>query len=235
VVRRPSALLIAAYAATFAYLLATPALPDVGGDAGALASAGIATLALAVCVLALLPARDDLAALALVALGAGLIAGAATVAGSVAVGDPAKALFAGALGMALARALDEPASLVAVPLFVAAIDVASVAGGPSELLARSERGAVEFLTAYLPAWGGGRAGLLGVADLVFTGFFAAGAWRHGLRRGVTAAALLAAMPAAVAIGVLGDVTVPVLPVLAAALLVPNLDRLPRLLSRGRSR
>ena len=52
-----------------------------------------------------------------------------------------------------------------------------------------------------------------------------------MRRRVTGAALLAALPATVGIQLAVDTTVPVIPVLAAALLLPNLDRLPALARR----
>jgi hypothetical protein len=226
--------LIVAYAATFAYLLVTPVLPDVGGtsDTNTLVSNIPTMLLLGACVLVWLPARDEAFVLGLLALGAGLVAAGATEAGSIPVADVTKALFAATLGMLLAWALDEPAVVVAVPLFVAGIDIASVAGGPSELLARDSSGAGEFLSVYLPAWGGGRAGVLGLADLVFLAFFAASAWRFGLRRRATGIALMLALPATVAIQLELDVTVPALPVLAAALLLPNLDLLPGMLARA---
>ncbi len=226
--------MIVAYAATFAYLLVTPVLPDVGGtsDTNTLVSNIPTLLLLGACVLVWLPARDEAFALGLLALGAGLVAAGATEAGSIPVADVTKALFAATLGMLLAWALDEPAVVVAVPLFVAGIDIASVAGGPSELLARDSSGAGEFLSVYLPAWGGGRAGVLGLADLVFLAFFAASAWRFGLRRRATGIALMLALPATVAIQLELDVTVPALPVLAAALLLPNLDLLPGMLARA---
>jgi hypothetical protein len=236
VVRRPAALLTAAYGVALAYLLVTPVLPDIGGtgDLNTLVSDIPTALLLGACVLALLPVRDDVGALALLAIGAGLLAAGTTEAGSIPLADTTKALFAAALGMFLAWALAEPAVVVAVPLFVAGIDIASVAGGPSELLSRDESRSGEFLSVYLPAWGGGRAGVLGVADLIFLAFFAASAWRFGLRRRVTGVALLAALPATIAIAVALDTTVPVLPVLAAALLLPNLDLLPGMLARQRA-
>jgi hypothetical protein len=189
-------------------------------------------LLLGACVLVWLPARDEAFVLALLALGAGLLAAGATEAGSVPVGDVTKALFAATLGMWLAWALDEPAVVVAVPLFVAGIDIASVSGGPSELLARDSSRTGEFLSLYLPAWGGGRAGVLGLADLIFLAFFAASAWRFDLRRRATGIALLLALPATVVIQVELDAAVPALPVLAAALLLPNLDLLPAMLARA---
>jgi hypothetical protein len=236
VVRRPTALLTAALAALLAYGLVTPALPDVGGtgDVNTLISDVTVLLGLGACVVALLPARDEPFVLALLALGAGLLAAAMTQADSVPLALVFKTLFGGALGMLLAKVLDEPAVVVGVPLFVAGIDIASVAGGPSELLARDSSRTGEFLSVYLPAWGGGRAGVLGLADVIFLAFFAAGAWRFGLRRRVTGAALLLALPVAVAIQLTADTTIPALPVLAAALLLPNLDLLPRLLARAPS-
>ena len=233
-VRRPPALLALAYAATFTYLLITPVLPDVGGsgDVNTLVSNVPTLLLLGACVLVWLPARDEAFALGLLAFGSGLVAAGATEAGSVPVADVTRAMFGATLGMLLAWALAEPMIVVAIPLFVAGIDIASVAGGPSELLARNGSGTGEFLSLYLPAWGGGRAGILGLADLIFLAFFAASAWRFGLRRRVTTTALLLALPATVGIALALDTAVPALPVLAAALLVPNLDLLPRLLARS---
>jgi hypothetical protein len=233
VVRRPAALLIGAYGLGLVYFLITPILPDAGGagDVNTLVSDLPATFLLGACVLTLVPARDDALALALLLTGAGLVGAAASVAHAIPLANLSKALFAGAGGMFLAWALADPAVLIAVPLFAAGIDVASVIGGPSELLSRSGGRADDFLAVYLPAWGGGRAGLLGVSDLIFLAFFAAGAWRFGLRRRATGAALLAALPAAVVISVAADTAIPVIPLLAAALLLPNLDRLPALARR----
>lgn len=217
-------------------LLAAPLLPAVGGtgDLNTVLSDVPAMLALGGCALALVVGRGQPALLALVALGAGLLAGAFTVAGPVALADLAKALFAGCLGVVLARLLAEPVAVVAVPVFVAAVDVLSVAGGPTSLLSRETSRAGDFLSLYIPAWGGGRAGVLGVADLVFVALYAGWAWHFGLRRRATAAALLAALPVALAVELATDTVVPAIPLLGAALLAPNLDLLPRLV-RGVSR
>jgi hypothetical protein len=214
-------------------MAAAPALPPVGGtgDLNLVVSDLPLMPALVGCVLVLLPARDEALPLALVALGAGLLGGAFTVAGSIPLANIAKVLFAGALGLLLARLLAEPAAVVAVPVFVAVVDVLSVAGGPTEWISHDESRTGEFLTFYLPAWGGGRAGVMGIADLVFAGYFAASAWRFGLRRRATAVALMAALPVTLGIKLLLGGTIPALPVLAAALLLVNLDLLPGLLRR----
>ncbi|MFL5821282.1 MAG: hypothetical protein ACJ76S_11445 [Solirubrobacteraceae bacterium] len=230
-VRRPAAVLTAVYGAALALFLLAPVLPPVGGtrDLNTAVSDVPAMLLLGGCVLTLLPARNAPLGLALLVLGAGLLGAAFTVIGADPVANLGKALFAGSLGLLLAWLLAEPVVVVAVPVFAAALDIFSVTGGPTELLARDSSRAGDFLSLYLPAWGGGRAGALGVADLVFVGFFASSAWRFGLRRRTTAVALLAALPASLALQLFTKGTFPVLPVLAAALLVPNLDLLPRLL------
>ena len=237
-VRGPAALLTRAplvHAAALALFAVAPVLPAIGGtgDVNTALSDVPAMLVLVGCVLSLLPVRDFPAGLILLGVGGGLLAGAFTVAGVVPLANVAKALFAGAAGMLLARLMADPAVVVAVPLFVAVLDVASVAAGPSQLLARDTSRTGEFLTVYLPAWGGGRAGVLGVADLLFAAFFASSAWRFGLRRRATAAALLAALPLTLVVQLALHRNIPALPPLAAALLLPNLDLLPPLL-RSRS-
>ena len=116
-VRRPASVLIAAYAATFVYLLITPVLPDIGGtsDTNTLVSDIPTMLLFAVCVFVWLPAREEPVPLVFVALGAGLVAAAATEAGSVPVGDVTKLMFSAAVGLLLSKVGSEPEFLIAVP------------------------------------------------------------------------------------------------------------------------
>jgi len=65
--------------------------------------------------------------------------------------------------------------------------------------------------------------------VIFLGFYASAAWRHGLRRTATAVGLVLGLIAAVVAGVLSNRALPVLPALALGLLLPNLDRLGPLL------
>jgi hypothetical protein len=225
VVRGPSALLAASLGA-LAYFLLAPALPDLGGgDAAVLVPGGIALALLGVLGLSLVPLRDAGPLAALLGAGAALIAGALTVADVGAAADVPKALFAAALGTVLAQLLAAPVVLVAVPLFVAAVDVWSVASGPSSGVLDQQAGDVDFLAVSVPAWGSGEVGRLGLADIVFVAFFAALAWRYGLRRAVTGAALAGALVLALVVQVAADEPLPALPFVAAALLLPNLDRL----------
>ncbi len=228
-VRGPSALLAVA-GGGIAYLLLAPALPDLGdGKASVLVAGSLGLALLGVLALCLVDLRDSAALAALLGLGAALLAAAMTVAEAGAVADVPKALFAAALGVVLARVLATPVVVLAVPLFVAAIDIWSVSSGPSSRLLERDSGAVDFLAFAIPSWGGGEVGRLGISDAVFLAFFAALAWRYGLRQRITGAALVGAIVLALFVEVATDRALPLLAFLAAALLVPNLDRMGGLL------
>jgi hypothetical protein len=225
VVRGPAAVL-AACGAALVYFEIAPSLPALGSvDATEIVSGTVGMVALAVCALALLPARDEVPALVLLGLGSGLLAGALTAAHAGTGTNVARVLFAASLGLLLARVFDAPAFVIAIPLFVAGIDIYSVVSGPSAVLIREQPSAVEYLTFQLPIWGGDRAGQLGTSDMIFFAFFAGMAWRQGLRRGATAVGLLAALVGVVVVQVLTNTALPVLPALGLGLLLPNLDRL----------
>ena len=227
-VRGPAAVL-AAYAAALAYFALAGSLPDLGdADATAIVSGAVGMLALAACTFTLLPARDELPPLVALAAGGLLLGGALTAAGSDAGADVAKVLFAASVGMLLASWLSLPQLVVIIPVFVAAIDVASVLAGPTSVLLRAHSPALDYLSFSIPAWGGGSE-QLGVSDVIFLGFYASAAWRHGLRRTATAVGLVLGLIAAVVAGVLSNRALPVLPALALGLLLPNLDRLGPLL------
>jgi hypothetical protein len=222
------------YGATLLLFLVVPALPEIAGTDAATLAAGIPALTLlAGCALVLLPLRDATAALALLALGAGMIGAALTEIGADAGANVAKALLAASVGFVLVRVLATPAVVIAVPLFVSAVDIASVLSGPSAVLMRGESGVSDFLTFTIPAFGGGRAGALGISDIIFLAFFAGCAWRYGLRRRTTAIALMLALPLALVAAVLAGRGIAALPFLSAALLLPNLDLLPGLLRSDR--
>ena len=227
-VRGPAAVLVA-YGGALAYFALAGSLPELGSlDATAIVSGAVGMLALAACTLTLLPARDEAGALLALAAGGLLLGGALPVAGADAGAKVAKVLVAASAGMLLAAWLALPQLVVVIPLFVAAIDIVSVLAGPTSVLLRERSPALDYLSFSIPAWGGGNE-QLGVSDIIFLGFYAAAAWRHGLRRAATAVGLILGLVAAVVAGVLTDRALPVLPALALGLLLPNLDRLEHLL------
>jgi hypothetical protein len=183
---------------------------------------------LAVSTLALLPAYETLVGPLLVALGAALLAGALNAADVGAAANVPEAMLAGAIGLLFARWLATPVIALAVPIFVATIDIWSVASGPTSRM--TETDSADTLSFDLPAWGhAGSAGHLGMSDALFLSMFAAWALRYGFRRDATIAGLTVGLVGALALGLLLDRTIPALPLLAAGYLLPNLDRIPALL------
>jgi hypothetical protein len=231
VVRGPAPLLGAALGALALFLLA-PVLPDLGdGDVAVVVPGTLGLLSLAAIALALLPAREEWGLLLLIGFGGALIGGALDAAGAGAAANVPKALFAAAGGMLLAWVLAAPVVVVAVPVFVSAIDIWSVSTGPTSQLLDSGGKTLDYLSFEIPAWGGGTIGQLGISDIVFLAFFASLAWKYGFRRRVTGTCLALALPAALVFQLEIGGAVPVLPFLAAALLLPNIDLLPALLRR----
>lgn len=234
----PVTLVLAVPLAALAYFLAAPALPALpAGDATVLVAGSVGLLLVAASTLALLPASETLIGPLLVVLGAGLLAAALNADGARGVGAGAnvvEALLASAAGLLLARWLEGPAIAVAVALFVAAIDVWSVAAGPTSQMTADGTDRVDLLSFDLPAWGDrGSAGHLGLSDAVFLSMFAAWAWRYGLRRKATIAAMVVGLLAALTLSVALDEAIPALPLIAAGFLAPNLDRIVALLSDAR--
>ena len=171
----------------------------------------------------------------LLAIGGGLIAGALDDAGINASTIVLEAVFAGAVGAMLARWLLSYAGVavtLAVPVFVAIVDICSVAVGPTSRLADGDPRGAAALAFDLPSWGGaidGPAARLGLPDAIFLAAFAVWTVRLRLRERVTIAAMTCALVATMVISVVADKTIPALPLLAIAFLVPNADRLIALL------
>jgi len=229
----PATVAFAVPLAAFVYFLAAPALPVLpAGDATVLLAGGIGLLLVAATTLALLPAHETLFGPLLIILGAGLIVAALNAAGVGAGANVFEALLAGAAGLLFARWLATPLVAVAVPLFVGAVDVWSVATGPTSRMVADGADAVDPLSFDLPAWGGaGSAAHLGLSDALFVSLFAAWAWRFGFRRAATIAGLLLGLAASLVLSVTVDRAIPALPFVAAGYLLPNLDRIPGLLGR----
>ncbi len=236
----PATLAVAVPLAALAYFLAAPALPALpAGDVAILVPAATGLLLLFGSVLALLPARETLVGPLLIVLGSGLLVGALNADGKDGVGagaNVAEALFAGSIGLLFARWLADHRAAIAVPLFVAAVDVWSVASGPSSRLLAGGTDRVDPLSFDMPAWGGaGSAGHLGVSDAVFLSIFAAWAFRYGFRRRATLVGMGLGLLASLLLGVLLERAIPALPLIALGYLLPNVDRIAGVLRGGEAR
>lgn len=235
-VRGPAALL-GLCAAGLAYFLAAPALPPVHPLDLAVLVAAAAGLAFVVALaVALSPAVTAPFSLAPAVLGAGLLVAALNAARAGAAATPFEALLYGCLGVGFAALLDAPALAVALPLFVGAIDATGALGaGPGNLLVQDARPG-DPLTLELPAWAGGLpVARVTIVDVLFLAAYAAYAHRFNLRPRVSAAAMLVALIAAVALGLVLDRRVPALALMSGAFLAVNGDRLVALITGSRHR
>ena len=151
-----------------AYFAIAPALPDLGdGDLPLLVADGLGLIAIAATVWSLLPAWRAQNVLAFVLLGAAVVTGILNLARRRRAGQRARGARRVGGRLLLASALATPAVALAVPLFVAAIDIWSVASGPTSRLVDAGRDPVDVLSFDIPAWGGGSAGGLGLTDAIF--------------------------------------------------------------------
>lgn len=214
-----------------AYFLAAPALPALpAGDETVLVAGGIGLLMVAATTLSLLPARGTVLGPLLIVVGTGLLDGALNAAGVGAGANVAEAMLAAAVGLLFAHWLSTPSVAIAVPVFVGAIDVWSVASGPTSQLLESGPESADALSFDLPAWGdAGSAGHLGVSDAVFLSMFAAWAMHYEFRRAATIAGLILGLIASLVLSLALDRAIPALPLIAVGYLLPNIDRVGRLL------
>jgi hypothetical protein len=202
------------------------------GNETVLVCGAIGLVLIAATALSLLPATETVIGPLLILVGAGLLAGALNAANVGAGANAAEAMLAAAAGLLFARWLRTPVIALVVPLFAAAIDVWSVASGPTSRLLENGPDSSDALSFDVPAWGGqGSAGQLGVSDAIFLSIFAAWATHFGFRRAATIAGLILGLIASLVLSVALDRAIPALPLLAVGYLVPNADRIRALLHR----
>ena len=201
------------------------ALPAAGSYGPAVAGVVAASL----CALLLLPARDEPVGLAVLGVGAALLAVALNAEDVGPEATPVEALFAAAAGLLFAVGFSVPAAVVALPVLVAGIDAASLIGGGADAVPTSASGP-EVLTLDLPAWDDGEPlPRLSLLDATFLALFAAWSLRYGLRPRIAVALMVTGLTAAVVLTLAVDRSIPTLPFLAAGFLLPALDRIPHLL------
>jgi hypothetical protein len=235
VVRGVAALLGLALGA-LAYFLVAPELPALRSLDVAVAVAATVGLGFMVGLAAApAPAVHAPFSLAPAVLGAALLVAALNAARAGAAASPFEALLLGCAGVAFAALLDAPALAVALPLFVAAIDVSGVvAAGTGTLLVDDAARPGDPLTIELPGWGGGLpAARLTAAELVFVAVYAGYAHLFGLRPRASVVAMYAALVATVLLGLALDRRVPALALVGGAFLAVNADRLAGLFGHPR--
>ena len=225
-VRGPAAVLVVA-AVAWIYFLIPKLLPAIHDDetsrtiAGAVATVLIVVVAAGVATLA-----DAPIVVPLILLGAALIAGALNAAGVGAAATVPETVTYACVGVLFAVWLEAPALALAIPLFVAGVEVISVLGASSHAVAHGAGGGGHPFSLDLPDWHNGlTAARLGLADVVFAGAYATYARRLGLRFVASGIGMAVGLGAGLALSVALNSALPELPFLGAGFLLPNVDLL----------
>ncbi len=154
--------------------------------------------------------------------------------GWVPLANVAKVAAAAALGIWIAEELEKLSWIVIVAVVSAAVDVVSVAAGPTKAILDKGPVVVGYFTVavtwagytYSEAYTG-----LGISDVIFLALYLGSARRFGLRVGWSAVAMVVSFLATIA-AAMWWTALPALPLLSVAFLAVNGDLLWRKLRRG---
>ncbi len=214
----------AALAALAAFDLVAPHIGSSPGTAVQVAGLALISIPLATLVpRAMLP----LATVGVPLLGAFVAAVAATglLIWAGYPGTPAtltKLCAASLLGLALGSLLQTTAEIIGIALLIAAVDIYSVAAGPTRVIVEHHVDVLNaFTLAFHPIGSDGDA-QIGSSDFVFFAVFLAAAKRFGLRLEVTWLAMTASFGATLLLSYLFDRALPALPLLSLSFLLVNL-------------
>ena len=135
-------------------------------------------------------------------------------------------LFASAcLGLALASLLVRPLEVVMIALVIAAVDIYSVAAGPTHVIVEHHQSVLNAFTLAFHPPGSYGAAQIGASDFVFFAVFTGAAIRLHLRRRLTWLAMTASFGVTLALSVGFDTALPALPLLSLSFLMANADLL----------
>ena len=154
--------------------------------------------------------------------------------GWVPLANVAKVVAAAALGIWIAEELEKLSWIVIVAVVSAAVDIVSVAAGPTKAILDQGPVVVGYFTiavtwagyTYSEAYTG-----LGISDVIFLALYLGAARRFGLRVGWSAVAMVVSFLATIA-AAMWWTALPALPLLSVAFLAVNGDLLWRKLRRG---
>ena len=230
---RGAAALLGLLVALAALLLAAPALPELTPPGRAALVAAVPPIVLlGALAWALGPLTRVPLALAALALAGGLLTAAADAQGAHGAATLPEALLAIALGLLFARVFDLGAFVLALPLLVGAVDIATSLGASPAGWPRPLPGG-ELLTLELPLWSAeAAAGAIPLASVLFLGALQGYAERHHLRPAGTAAAMTAGLVGAYLLEWQTDHPMPQTAFVAAGFLVSASDVLPGWMRRG---
>ena len=224
-VRGPAAVLVVC-AVAWAYFLVPDLLPAIHDDETSRAVAGaIATILIVVLAAGVATLADAPFVVPLVLLGAALVAGTMNAAGVGAAATVPETVVYACIGIAFGVLFEAPPLVLAIPVFVAGIEIISIVGGSTHGVAHGALRGGDPLSLELPDWHNGlSAARLGLADIVFTGVYATYARRFGLRFVASAIGMAIGLATGLVLSIALNSAMPELPFLGAGFLLANLDR-----------
>jgi hypothetical protein len=231
VVRQPAAVLTLRAAGALAALAAFDRLaPHIGNrPATAAQIAGLALISIPLATLvplALAPAAGVGARLLLWAVPAVLATTLLIWAGYS--GTPAtlsKLVAASLIGLGLGSLLQTPVEIVGIAVLIAAVDIYSVAAGPTKVIVEHHAQVLNAFTLAFHPLGSSGVAQIGASDFVFFSVFLAAAARFDLRPTLTWAAMTASFGLTLLLSYQFDRALPALPLLSLAFLTANADLL----------
>ncbi|TML04828.1 MAG: hypothetical protein E6G41_11160 [Actinobacteria bacterium] len=224
-VRGPAAVL-AVVAAAWVYFLIPKLLPAIHDEETSRIVASCVAAGLVVLVAAGVATLSDTPIIVpIMLLGAVLIAGVMNAAGVGAAASLPETVVYACIGVLLALWLDAPPLVLAIPVFVAGIEIIGTLGGTTHGPPYGDLRGGDVFTLGLPDWHNGLAAArIGLADVVFVGLYATYARRMGLRFLAGAIGMAIGLAAALALSIDANSALPELGFIGAGFLVPNIDR-----------
>jgi hypothetical protein len=230
VVREPPAVLArvvprvaGALVALAAFDLAAPHIGRSLGTAAQIAGLALVSIPLATLVPRAMLPLDTVAAPLLGAFAAA-VATTALLIWAGYPGTPAtltKLCAASLLGLALGSLLQSTVEIIGIALLIAAVDIYSVAAGPTRVIVEHHVDVLNaFTLAFHPLGSHGDA-QIGSSDFVFFAVFLAAAKRFGLRLEATWLAMTASFGATLLLSYAFDRALPALPLLSLSFLLAN--------------
>jgi hypothetical protein len=225
VVRGPAAVLGLVLAA-WVYFLIPKLLPAIQDEETSRIVASCVAAALIVFVASGVATLSDTPVIVpIVLLGAALIAGVMNAAGVGAAATMPETVAYACVGVLLALWLDAPPLALAIPVFVAGIEIIGALGGTTRGPAHGALRGGDISTLGLPDWNNGlSAARIGLADVIFVGLYATYARRLGLRFWASAIGMAVGLAAALALSLDANSALPELGFIGAGFLLPNVDR-----------
>jgi hypothetical protein len=213
-------------AAAWVYFLVPRLLPAIQDDdlsrivASCVAASLIVLVAAGVATLS-----DTPVVVPIVLLGAALIAGVMNAAAVGAAATLPETVAYACVGVLLALWLDAPPLALAIPVFVAGIEIIGSLSGTAHGPAHGALRGGDIFTLVLPDWHNGLTAVrIGLADAVFVGLYATYARRLGLRFLASAIGMAAGLSLALALSIDANSALPELGFIGVGFLVPNIDR-----------